>query len=121
MTKNFKREEFACKGVGCCGKSAPISEELVNNLQTLRDRVGKSLTVNSGFRCKTHNARVGGEDNSMHTIGIAVDIAVPAGMTPDELAKIAETIPAFRDGGIGIYKSWVHLDVRKGKARWRKE
>jgi hypothetical protein len=36
------------------------------------------------------------------------------------LAVIAEEIPLFREGGIGVYASWVHLDVRQsGKARWR--
>jgi uncharacterized protein YcbK (DUF882 family) len=48
-------------------------------------------------------------------------VACPDGISPGQLADLAEGIDLFREGGIGIYPSWVHLDVRKnGKARWRK-
>lgn len=118
LTKNFNRAEFACKGANCCGHSAPVSVRLVNALQTLRDKLGVPLTINSGFRCVKHNAAVGGKPNSQHLYGTAADVACPKGYTPKLLAQTAEELCLF--DGIGIYhnKNFVHLDVRGVKARW---
>ena len=111
LSKNFNRSEFACKGKNCCGHSAAIHPDLVDALP---------LSITSGFRCNRHNKAVGGAEQSFHTLGMAADVSCPAGVSPEELAVIAEEIPLFREGGIGVYASWVHLDVRQsGKARWR--
>jgi uncharacterized protein YcbK (DUF882 family) len=49
---------------------------------------------------------------------MAADISCKE-LTPHELAALANQVSVFREGGIGVYVSWVHLDVRKnGKARW---
>ncbi len=119
LTANFSRHEFKCKGLDCCGGSDPINIYLVKNLQNLRDMVGKSLIITSGFRCRKHNEAIGGAHNSQHIYGDGADVKVPTGMTPDQLKELAERIPAFKLGGIGLYSTWVHLDVRKnGPARW---
>ncbi len=121
LSKNFSRFEFACKGKNCCGHSAPVHPDLIQALQALRDRFGKPISVISGFRCNWHNGAVGGKKSSLHTLGMAADVYCPMGISPGELADQAEEIDLFRDGGIGVYPTWVHLDVRKnGKARWRK-
>jgi zinc D-Ala-D-Ala carboxypeptidase len=117
LSKDFKRSEFACKGAACCGHSAPIMPALVDALQELRDIINEPIGILSGFRCRTHNKNVGGAADSQHCYGIAADIYVK-GMSPVYLAGMAEKVAAFREGGIGIYKSWVHVDVRHGKARW---
>ncbi len=123
MSKNFSREEFACQGVGCCGHSAPISSKLVDAVQKLRNIVGMPLRINSGFRCKTHNAKVGGVIDSPHCKGIAADVATPRGMTDVEFYNIACNIEEFKNGGVGIYDGRIHVDVRdadKGGVRWDK-
>lgn len=138
MTRNFRRQEFACQGEHCCGHSAPISPVLVRGLQQLRDDLsaimGRDVViiVTSGFRCITHDleeAERRGETpdqlaarNSQHCMGSAADIIAPrAG--PDLIEEVAEGIPAFRDGGLGRYtgsrEQMVHLDVRGVRARWR--
>ena len=122
LSKNFSRSEFACKGTNCCGHSAPVHPELISALQDLRDQLNLPLSITSGFRCNRHNESVGGATQSFHTLGMAADVACPDGMTAEDLAQAAETIPSFQQGGIGIYPSWVHLDVRTtGKARWRND
>ena len=118
MTKDFSRAEFACKGENCCGGSAPATTELVAALQRLRDLIDRPIEITSGFRCNRHNAGIGGAPGSYHSLGMAADIFC-RGMPPEELAEAAEQIDAFRCGGIGIYRAWVHVDTRDGRARWR--
>lgn len=43
-------------------------------LQPIRDRFGKPIHVNSGYRCPQLNKAVGGVSNSEHLTGNAVDI-----------------------------------------------
>jgi len=122
LSKNFSRSEFACKGTNCCGHSAPVQPDLISALQALRNQLNLPLSITSGFRCNRHNESVGGATLSFHTLGMAADVACPDGMTAKDLAQAAEAIAAFQQGGIGIYPSWVHLDVRTtGKARWRND
>ncbi len=110
LSKNFNRSEFACKH---CGQVI-VSPELVRKLQELRDRLGRPVTITSGYRCQVHNRAVGGASQSQHMLGTAADIVV-SGMTPAQVAQVAEGI-GF--GGIGRYKTFTHVDVRAGKARW---
>ena len=117
LTKNFTREEFACKGNGCCCHSAPISLELVDAIQRLRVLAAKPLTINSGFRCITHNAKIGGADDSQHCKGTAADIATPKGFTDEKFFELARQIPEFETGGMGIYDGRIHVDVRRTGGR----
>ena len=108
-TAHFKDSEFACKcGCGFC-KPDP---RLIAGLEKLRTKLGdKPIIINSGCRCKTHNAKVGGAPNSLHTKGTAADIRVN-GVTPSQVARIARTIECFKRSGIIWYdKGWTHLDV----------
>ena len=43
-------------------------------LQPLRDKVGAPVYINSGYRSKRLNAKVGGVPNSRHLLGKAADI-----------------------------------------------
>ena len=111
LTANFNLTEFACK---CCGL-VKLDPALVKKLQTLRNWIGKPITITSGYRCLAHNKTVGGAANSQHLLGKAADMWVE-GMSPDTLATHAEAV-GF--GGIGIYDTFVHVDTRSGRARWR--
>ena len=121
LTTNFKLEEFNSK----CGRPIPNNVlpniiELAKNLQVLRDALGKSITITSGYRSPEHNAKIKGAKNSQHVKGTAADIKVK-GMTPKEVALVIEGLIAsgkMKEGGIGIYPTWVHYDHRGVKARW---
>lgn len=59
---------------------------LVNTvLDPLREFIGEPIYVNSGYRCKELNDKVGGAKNSQHMKGEAVDITVSAATTEDLL------------------------------------
>lgn len=121
ITTNFRLEEFNSK----CGRPIPNNVlpniiELAKNLQVLRNSVNKSISITSGYRSPEHNAKVKGAKDSQHVKGTAADIKV-AGMTPKEVALVIEGLIAsgkIKQGGIGIYPSWVHYDIRGTKARW---
>jgi Uncharacterized protein conserved in bacteria len=117
LSKNFNRYEFICKGENCCGGSAPISLYLIAALEDFRLLVGKPVHILSGFRCITHNRNVDGATLSHHCLGEAADIIVDE-FTPLQLVNVALKIPRFYSGGIGIYSTFVHLDVRLGASRW---
>lgn len=124
LTKNFSKSEFKCR----CGCVMPIDvldniKLLAEQLQVIRDFVGQPISVNSAFRCKTHNSRIGSNDSSQHILGKAADITIKS-FTPNEVANIVENmltnevLPSFYIGGLGIYKTFNHLDIRESKARW---
>ena len=113
LSKNFNLSEFACKGSGCCS-TVKVDSTLVDYLQKIRDHFGKPVTINSGYRCATHNKRVGGATGSYHTKGQATDIVV-SGVKPTEVAKYAESIGIL---GIGLYDTFVHIDTRTKKSFW---
>lgn len=114
LSKNFRLDEFKCK----CGKCDPIlvDEALVTWLQKIRDYFGRSVNINSGYRCAKHNAsaKVGGSPSSHHVKGMAADIRVE-GITPQEVAKYAESIGIKR---IGLYDNFVHIGSDTKKRFW---
>lgn len=121
VTKNFNLSEFNSK----CGRTMPENVkkniiELIKNLQVIRDEVNKPISITSGYRSPEHNAKVKGAKNSQHVQGTAVDLKVQ-GMTPKEVAPIIERLikeKKIKEGGIGVYNTWVHYDIRGIKARW---
>ena len=119
LSEHFSRVEFACHGTDCCGGTAAVDSRLVEALEAFRVAVNEPVLINSGFRCLRHNRIVGSTDSSQHPRGHAADVGLLDDMTIDEMAAIAESIPAFRDGGIGTYDFFIHLDMRPdGPARW---
>lgn len=115
----FTKAEFKCKcgGKHCNGYPADIDMTMVGYADEIRHRIGKPLRVNSGLRCPTHNKNEGGVSNSQHVYGTACDLGKPDGVTPAEMAEIAEDVMG-NTGGIGIYSWGIHIDSRKTKSRW---
>lgn len=122
LSKHFSADEFKCSATGAC----EVKAELLLALEDLRAAVSKKLgkdtplKVLSGYRSPEHNEEIGGATKSEHTTGRAADVAVPKGLSQVDMYRLAEGIPAFKDGGIGLYpdNGFVHVDVRGRKARW---
>lgn len=113
LSKNFTVKEFACSDGT---DTVFISLALVNLLQKIRDHFGKAVIINSAYRTEAHNKAIGGVTYSQHKYGLAADIHIN-GVTPKEIAAYVETLLPS-SGGIGIYKSFCHVDVRRVKSRW---
>jgi uncharacterized protein YcbK (DUF882 family) len=123
MTKNFKIQEFECKGG--CDMPLEVYENIIklaSQLQFLRDYTGRPITINSAYRCPDHNAKVGGSKTSQHLLGKAADITIQS-LKPAEVYRVIEDLidmGHMLQGGLGLYekKGFVHYDIRKTKARW---
>jgi len=129
---NFDLSEFASDGdklppdginteaerrqvIDACGYIPQgISPVLIQKLEELRAVLGgKSIYITSGYRTPAHNARVGGALKSQHLCGRAADIQV-AGVSPRAVAEAAKRI----FNGVGLYRSFVHVDVRTIRSHW---
>ena len=122
LTNNFNLSEFNKHNFALSDTILKNIQELAKNLQVLRDEVKKPITVTSGYRNAAYNAKIGGAKASQHLTGKAADIKV-SGMTPKEVAAVIEKLIAagkMKEGGLGIYKTWIHYDWRLTKSRWSK-
>lgn len=113
LSANFRVSEFACKDGS---DTVFISPGLVTVLQKIRDHFAKPVIITSAYRNDTYNKKVGGAGYSQHKYGTAADIYI-SGVSPATIAEFVETIMP-NTGGIGIYRSFVHVDVRTDRARW---
>lgn len=104
--KYFRKAEFACK----CGCGASdMEEKLVKTADKVRTYFGKPMTVSSGRRCTTHNARVGGVSNSRHLSGKAMDFCV-SGMSASMVLTYVQKLPEIRYA-YAIDNNFVHMDI----------
>jgi hypothetical protein len=71
LSPHFAVGEVACHHCGL----AYVKRELLNDLETLRSHLGTPLPIIDAYRCKFHNAEVGGAGVSMHLEGLAADTA----------------------------------------------
>jgi len=136
MTKNFSLKEFQCKGSCSDCDNCEMPQEVYENiiklsqqLQLLRDYTGRPITINSAYRSPEHNTKVGGAhkivdgkriETSQHVFGKAADITIQS-LKPAEVYRIIEDLIEMGEmlqGGLGLYDTFVHYDIRKTKARW---
>jgi zinc D-Ala-D-Ala carboxypeptidase len=107
LTANFSRREFACRCGACDG--GQMDAGFIARLQELRTFYGKPMIITSGYRCLAHNQKTGGAKDSWHMKGRAADIQCGWG---GERYRLLELAMMLKFGGIGIAKTFVHLDDR---------
>ena len=114
ISKNFNLKEFQCKGTG----QVKIHEKLLELLQELRDTLEQPIIINSGYRSKEHNKKVGGAKRSQHLEGTAVDISLGnLDYSAKELSifvkNVAEDVGIGAENlGLGYANTFLHVDVR---------
>lgn len=108
--KYFKRHEFKCKcGKYCNGFPVEVDMRLVRIADDVRDHFGKPITVSSGIRCDTHNAKVGGVAKSRHKQGKAMDFRV-SGIPSSVVLPYVQSKSGIRYA-YAIDGNYVHMDV----------
>lgn len=134
LTKNFKLEEFT--------KSATaikyhidnnIPEKYMNNvqklaelLQIIRDEWDAPIKINSGYRCKELNAKVGGAKTSDHLYAAAADITTKSD-SPEDNKKLFILIKSLIDLGkiecrqlIDEYNyNWLHISINHENNKYK--
>ena len=135
LSRNFTLEEMVATSHRRL-QDAP-SLEVIRNLQylcihvlqPLRDTIGAPVYINSGYRSKKLNAKVGGVPNSYHLRGLAADIHVDneehARVLFDILKQnkyvdmvLMEAPP--RPSPVGREVGWLHVQTRTdGRQRRR--
>ena len=113
MTKNFTDAEFSCKcNSGKCEK-AGVHGWFIENLQKLRDQIGKPLIITSGYRCRFHPAEAVKKKTTpaRHQQGIAADLYCPE-MDLRDLYEAAVRCQLFTGIGVNPHAGFLHLDCR---------
>ena len=125
MDRHFKRAEMArcfrengarCRECPLKQRAEKLPDGVEENLKALveqvlepaRQRLGKPITVNSGYRCSIHNKKVGGVPYSQHLSGQAADIRCA------DLRKLEQIL---KDMGnydqLIIYPTFIHVSYKK--------
>lgn len=103
----FKLSDFDCKETG----NNEMSEEFLEKLDELRHVCGFPFIITSGYRDPSHSIEARKAKAGTHARGIASDIRINNGNEAYDIIKNAQSM-GFN--GIGLAKSFIHVDIRKG-------
>jgi Peptidase M15 len=106
LSAHFSVSEFACK-CGCGSKD--VDPELIQKLERLRNLLRVPLVIDSGVRCKTYNAKVGGKPNSAHLTGEAADLRCIKSRTRFTMKRLIYAWSLFSRVGNG--DTFLHVDI----------
>lgn len=126
LTKHFSLEELTASTTARLRniKNTPTDEQVENLralcqqvLEPLRIAMNEPIMINSGFRCGTLNALVGGVYNSNHLYGYAADIRIKnekQGLKYFRWIRencIVDELLFEKSGGT----KWLHVSYRRDK------
>ena len=109
--KNFTIDEFDSPDLP--GSGLNMDNDFLQMLDIARQIADIPFKINSGYRTKEHNKKVGGKSDSSHLVGKAVDIAYSN--SRDRWIIIT----ALQEAGfnrLGIAKTFVHTDSDQTKS-----
>jgi|TARA_B100002019_G_scaffold116313_1_gene99929 uncharacterized protein YcbK (DUF882 family) len=110
--KFFTEEEFVCQETG----ENKIVPEFIERLDELREACAFPFHITSGYRSPEHTLEKAKVKPGTHAQGIAADIHVENGI---ERRKVVEEALKLNFGGIGVAKTFVHVDIRTtGPVMW---
>lgn len=117
VSKHFKFNEFACKdGTIVPPHFMPNVFKIATQLEIIRMHLGQPIIINSAYRTKEYNKKVGGAVASQHLTASAVDIAVK-GHDPHYVFTTIRSLMrsgVIMGGCVILYKNFVHYDIRGG-------
>jgi uncharacterized protein YcbK (DUF882 family) len=106
LSADFYADEFESPDT----RESRMQPEFMTKLQRLRTTCGWQFTIKSGYRTKSYNAKLGGEDNSYHVQGMAADIS-HKGWTGIQRYKFVSAAMAL-GFSVGVYDAHFHVDNR---------
>jgi uncharacterized protein YcbK (DUF882 family) len=104
----FTRYEFACRQTG----ENKIRQDFLEDMDELRHACGFPFTITSGYRSPMHSKEAAKDKPGQHSEGWAADVRVA-----DGVQRMAVVRNAIELGftGIGVAKTFVHVDMRVGQ------
>lgn len=133
--QNFRWDEFLVKGASHSNPNRagfglntdppadlwPNVIKLAKALQAFREEVGVPVKLTNVYRSRAYNSTLSGSaKKSQHMEFKAADIICSSG-TPRQWQKLFIKLRSdgIFSGGIGLYNSFVHVDVRGTPANWK--
>lgn len=111
----FNAAEMQCR----CGEcpQADVAQGLIDLLNHIRKQTLAPLHIQSGIRCAVHNRAVQGSPKSFHVPEFHAGLGMAADVNSRRASHVMVAMIAARwlgagRGGVKIYPSWVHVDVR---------
>ncbi|WP_313235729.1 YcbK family protein [Sphingobacterium multivorum] len=113
LTKNFRLQEFLTKNQR--DTTTKLNLNIILELQNLRTLFGSPIGISSSYRSPSYNKSINGATASQHLYGNALDTYPINGDVKGWLSCVVKN---KKTGGIGQYKTFVHIDC--GATRfWR--
>lgn len=83
---------------------------LARGLESVRAALGgRPIHVNSGYRCRALNSKIGGAKNSLHMLGLAADIICPSYGSPLAVCRTIAAAGLRPDQIIHEFSQWCHI------------
>jgi uncharacterized protein YcbK (DUF882 family) len=121
LTKHFNISEFDCHdGSKMPPKVLANIIKLIGNLETIREKLNSPMLITSAYRSVKYNKSIGGVKSSQHLLGTASDFQTK-GYETEMVYDVIESLISeglISEGGLGLYKTFIHYDIRGNKARW---
>ena len=102
----FKLKDFDCQETG----NNEMCTDFMDKLDELRHVCGFPFIITSGYRDKTHSIEARKSKAGTHAQGIASDIRINNG---NEAYQIIKNAQSMGFNGIGVAKTFIHVDTRK--------
>lgn len=107
MTIPFTLKELACK----CGCGLMIEDPgFISKLVCARKLSACRYVITSWCRCVSHNTAISGDPNSLHMLGMAVDISTISAI---HRCKVVNGLLVAGFNRIFIYSKHIHADGSK--------
>ena len=110
---HFEISEFDSPDKKGSGKN--MDKTLLSMLDEAREIAQTPFTINSGYRTKKRNKKVGGVNTSSHLKGLAVDIRCVDSRSRFLILNALKQVGLFHR--IGISETFIHVDIDTDKSK----
>lgn len=115
ISDNFYKSEWECQCLcGQCIKDL----DLIFLAEKIRAIWNNPMIVHSVNRCRNYNRKIGGVKYSQHIQGKAIDFHISKIPVKELHKKMLELYQNNEIRNLGLYDTFVHVDVRKLKHLW---
>ena len=119
LAPHFKKRGYVTNSIPPKSKWKKMAATL-KVVDRMSSEMGRPVSsILSAYRSPRYNYAVGGKSRSLHMQNQAIDVTF-RGASPYYVASVAKHLRSKRkfSGGVGTYRSFVHIDTRGYNASW---